>query len=290
MIKSMTGYGKASHEHGPKKITAEVKSLNSKGLDASLKTSSIFREKELEIRKYVSEQMIRGKVEVALYVESTETEKRTDLNIALGKQYHEQLKALAEAIDSPPADYLSLILRMPDILTSEKLELTDDEWEVAQKVLAEAVENNDAFRTQEGSHLEKDLSQRIATIGELKEKVRDFAGERAERVRVKLAEALKQLEDRDFTDENRFEQELIYYLEKLDITEELVRLEGHCNYFVETMGESGGQGKKLGFIVQEIGREINTIGSKANHAEIQRLVVQMKDELEKIKEQILNIL
>lgn len=290
MIKSMTGYGKASAEFGSKKITAEIKSLNSKGLDASVKVSGIYREKELEIRGLVSEKLIRGKVDVALYTESADGEKNTDVNLALGRQYHAQLKSLAEAIGSEPADYLSLVVKMPDVFTSEKPELSEEEWLVAKGVLDEAMRAFEEFRTQEGSHLEQDLSQRITSITSLKDQVGEFAGERAAKVREKLSEALKQLSEREQPDPNRFEQELIYYLEKLDITEELVRLDGHMRYFLETMADDAGQGKKLGFIGQELGREINTIGSKANHAEIQHLVVQMKDELEKIKEQILNIM
>ena len=290
MIKSMTGYGKASAEFGSKKITAEIKSLNSKGLDASVKVSGIYREKELEIRGLVSEKLIRGKVDVALYTESADGEKNTDVNLALGRQYHAQLKSLAEAIGSEPSDYLSLVVKMPDVFTSEKPELSEEEWQVAKGVLDEAMRAFEEFRAQEGSHLEQDLRQRITSITALKDQVGEFAGERAAKVREKLADALKQLSEREQPDPNRFEQELIYYLEKLDTTEELVRLDGHMRYFLETLGEDAGQGKKLGFIGQELGREINTIGSKANHAEIQHLVVQMKDELEKIKEQILNIM
>lgn len=290
MIKSMTGYGKASAPFGPKTITAEIKSLNSKGFDASLKTSSVYREKELEIRSAVSAGVKRGKVEVALYTESAGEEKRTVVNHALGKAYYEQLKNLADTIGSAPEDYLALVLRMPDVLTSERPELTEEEWTVAKTVLGEAVDALNAFREQEGAHLEKDLRKRIENIRSLREQVQSHAGERSDEVRKRLLEAMDQLPDREQIDENRFEQELIYYLEKLDITEELVRLDGHCKYFLETLDEEAGQGKKLGFIGQEIGREINTIGSKANHTEIQRLVVQMKDELEKIKEQVLNIL
>lgn len=286
----MTGYGRASAAFGSRKITAEIKSLNSKGLDASVKTGSLYREKELEIRGVISEKLIRGKVDLALFSESTETEKRTEVNIPLGKQYYDQLKKLADAIGTEPADYLSLIVKMPDIFSSEKPDLSEEEWAVASEVLTEAIKELDDFREQEGRHLEQDLRTRIETIDTLKDRIAEHAGERAVRVREKLAEALKQLEEREHTDENRFEQELIYYLEKLDITEELVRLKGHNSYFLETLDEAPGQGKKLGFICQEIGREINTIGSKANHTEMQRYVVEMKDELEKIKEQILNIM
>lgn len=290
MIKSMTGYGRSSAEFGSKKITAEIKSLNSKGLDASIKSSSLYREREAEIRSMVSEKLVRGKIDLAIFSESTEDEKRSEINVTLAKQYYDQLKTLADAIGTEPADYFSLILRMPDIFSAERPELTDEEWAVAQQVIADAIQQLDEFRNQEGNYLEKDLRQRIETIEQLKDKIAEHAGDRAIRVREKLAEALKQLSDREMADENRFEQELIYYLEKLDITEELVRLKGHCSYFTETLNEAPGQGKKLGFICQEIGREINTIGSKANHTEIQRFVVEMKDELEKIKEQILNIM
>lgn len=286
----MTGYGKASVEVNQKKITVEIKSLNSKGLDASIKTSSLFREKEHDIRRVIGAAMVRGKVEVALYTESLVEEQRNVLNQELGQQYYQQLKSLGQAIDNPPTDYLSIIVRMPDMYAAEKQELSAEEWAAAQQVLNEAIVNHDAFRIQEGQHLQEDLVDRIATIEGLKEQIASLAADRKESVRTKLTEALAQIEDRDRVDDNRFEQELIYYLEKLDITEELVRLKGHCNYFIETIADESGQGKKLGFIVQEIGREINTIGSKANHVEIQRFVVQMKDELEKIKEQILNIL
>lgn len=285
----MTGYGRASADFGSKKIVAEVKSLNSKGLDASIKVASLYREKEAEIRSLVSEKLIRGKVDLTLFYESAEEEKRTEINIGLGKQYFNQLKSLADAIGIEPADYLSLIVRMPDVFTSEKPELDDEEWRTAFDVVADAVDQLNAFRDQEGRHLEQDLKQRVITIESLKEKIAALAGDRAKGVREKLSEALKQIDERDI-DENRYEQELIYYLEKLDITEELVRLSGHCGYFLEVLAEDPGQGKKLGFICQEIGREINTIGSKANHTEIQRYVVEMKDELEKIKEQILNIM
>lgn len=286
----MTGYGKASAEVNQKKITVEIKSLNSKGLDASIKTSSLFREKEHDIRKVIGAAMIRGKIEVALYTESLEEEQRNVLNQELGQKYYEQLSTLAQSIGNPPTDYLSIIVRMPDMYAAEKQELNEDEWAVAQQVLNEAIKNHDAFRLQEGEYLQTDLASRIATIEELKERVAALAADRAVGVRTKLTDALSQIVERERADDNRFEQELIYYLEKLDITEELVRLKGHCNYFIETIAEEAGQGKKLGFIGQEIGREINTIGSKANHVEIQRFVVQMKDELEKIKEQILNIL
>ncbi len=290
MINSMTGYGRASADFGSKKIVAEIKSLNSKGLDASIKVASLYREKEAEIRSMISEKIVRGKVDLTLFYESAEEEKRTEINVSLGKQYYAQLKSLADAIGTEPADYFSLILRMPDIFSSEKAELTDEEWAVAQQVLADAIQQLEEFRNQEGSYLEKDLRQRIDTIEQLKNKIAERAGDRTIRVREKLAEALKQLSDHEMADENRYEQELIYYLEKLDITEELVRLQGHCVFFLEVLDGEPGQGKKLGFICQEIGREINTIGSKANHSEIQRYVVEMKDELEKIKEQILNIM
>lgn len=289
MINSMTGYGRASADFGSKKIVAEIKSLNSKGLDASIKVASLYREKEAEIRSMISEKIVRGKVDLTLFYESAEEEKRTEINVSLGKQYYAQLKSLADAIGVEPADYLSLIVRMPDVFSSEKPELDDQEWQTALGVIAKAVTQLNDFRRQEGNHLKQDLNHRIATIELLKEKIVALANDRTRGVREKLSEALKQIEERDF-DENRYEQELIYYLEKLDITEELVRLQGHCVFFLEVLDGEPGQGKKLGFICQEIGREINTIGSKANHSEIQRYVVEMKDELEKIKEQILNIM
>lgn len=290
MIKSMTGFGKASAQFGTKKITAEIKSLNSKGLDTMIKTSSLYREKEAEIRGLISEKVIRGKVDLALFAESDEEKPQAEINIDLARDYHRQLQELAKATSTTPVDFLSLIMRMPDILSSRRQELSNDEWEVARTVIADAVAAFDAFRMQEGGHLEADLLLRISNIQSLQEKIESQAGDRIELVKARLKDALDALDDNTRVDQNRFEQELIYYLEKFDITEELVRLQNHCNYFKETLNEPAGQGKKLGFISQEIGREINTLGSKANHAGIQRLVVQMKDELEKIKEQVLNIM
>lgn len=290
MIKSMTGYGKASAQFGAKKITAEIKALNSKGLDAMIKTSSLYREKEAELRGLLSEKVIRGKVDLVLFAESDEEKPQAEINIELARDYHRQLQELADATGTAPVDFISLIMRMPDILNSRRQELSEEEWKVAQVVVAEALKSFDAFRMQEGGHLESDLLLRIANIQSLQKEIEAQAGDRIELVKSRLKEALASIEDNSRVDQNRFEQELIYYLEKFDITEELVRLQNHCNYFKETLNETAGQGKKLGFISQEIGREINTLGSKANHAGIQRLVVQMKDELEKIKEQVLNIM
>ena len=290
MIKSMTGYGKASAEWSNKKIVVEVKSLNSKGLDASVKSSSLYREKELEIRGLLTEKVVRGKVDLVIYAESDADSTPTRVDEKLALKYYEQLRSLAESFGQKDVDYLGTVVRLPDVLSSEKPELEDAEWQVAGMVLHEALDALNASRNREGGHLEVDLRQRVDNIVQLQKEVEGQAGERLRSIKNRFSQALTELSSPDKLDQNRYEQELIYYMEKLDITEELVRLQNHCNYFLETLDEPPGQGKKLGFIGQEMGREINTLGSKANHAGIQRLVVQMKDELEKIKEQVLNIM
>jgi len=290
MIKSMTGYGKATAEIGNKKVTVEIKSLNSKGLDVMIKTNSIYREKELELRSWLSNTVVRGKVDLAIYSEAGDEEKRTVINKDLAKAYFAELNDIAIEIGHFPEDYLSLIMRMPDIMKTDRPELAPDEWQQILAVINEAYGLYDDFRKKEGDNLERDLLHRVGEIRRLKTAIGAIAHERTDKKRDKLSQALREIEASGAMDENRLEQELIYYLEKFDITEEQVRLDSHLQYFMEILTDETEQGRKLGFVCQEIGREINTIGSKANHAEIQRMVVQMKDELEKMKEQSLNVL
>lgn len=286
----MTGYGKAECQLKDRKIVIEVKSLNSKNLDIYTKIPGIYREKELEIRNLVSKNLHRGKVEFILYYEVNEENKATSINANVVKNYVQQLKTLAHDLNLESEQLLQMALRLPDTLTSEKEEIDEKDWSEIVSAIEKALEQLDAFRVQEGKYLKEDIEQRIKNIEEKKDQVTPFEKNRIEKIKTRLKESLhKTFDDKDY-DKNRFEQELIYYMEKLDITEEKVRLTNHCNYFIEMLNEPESNGKKLGFISQELGREINTIGSKANDSDIQKLVVLMKDELEKIKEQMLNIL
>jgi len=291
MIKSMTGYGKAECELKDRKVTIEIKSLNSKNLDIYTKIPGLYREKELEIRNSISKKLQRGKVEFVLYYEVTDDKKATNINADVVKNYYNQLKDVATDLDLQTSEQLlQMAIRLPDTLTTERDEIDQEDWKDINKAALEAMDQLDNFRVQEGAYLQKDIVQRIEKIEKCKEDITPFELERTEKIRAKLTESLNSLNTDQEIDKNRFEQELIYYLEKLDITEEKVRLTNHCNYFIEMINEPESNGKKLGFITQEIGREINTIGSKANNSEIQKFVVLMKDELEKIKEQMLNIL
>jgi len=290
MIKSMTGYGKAECELKDRKVVIEIKSLNSKNLDLYTKIPGIYREKELEIRNLISKKLLRGKVEFILYYEVTDDNKATTINSNVVKSYVHQLKSIAKELDLNAEQILQMAIRLPDTLNSDKDEIDENDWSVIIKTIEKALNQLDEFRIQEGAYLNKDMEMRIARIEELKNEIAPFEINRTEKVRTRLRENLNNLTNDNEYDKNRFEQELIYYLEKLDITEEKVRLTNHCNYFIEMLNEKESNGKKLGFISQEIGREINTIGSKANDSDIQKLVVLMKDELEKIKEQMLNIL
>lgn len=287
----MTGFGKAISEVPGKKITVEVRSLNSKGLDLSLRVPYMYKEKELELRTEIGKQLERGKVDVSVYTESTNEAMPVAINKALARSYHKELKALSEELGENSKELLSLVVKMPDVLKAERevVELDENEWKQVKATVDKAIEAFQKFRDDEGGSLEKEFNSRIAIIASLLQEVLALDGLRIqnikERIRTNLAEAI----DKEKIDSNRFEQELIYYIEKLDITEEKLRLKTHLDYFMETMKEPGA-GRKLGFISQEIGREINTIGSKANDSAIQKLVVQMKDELEKIKEQMLNVL
>lgn len=287
----MTGYGKAECELKDKKVTVEIKTLNSKNLDIFTKIPGIYREKELEIRSEISKTLERGKVEFVLYYESTNDSKATTINTTVVKNYYDQLKNVADELNiNAQEQMLQTIMRLPDTLYIEHEEINNEEWEVIFNTIQKAIGQVNEFRLQEGLYLQKDMEQRIRSIEQLKEHLATFENDRIEKVKQRLKDNIKTLLEDNEIDKNRFEQEIIYYLEKLDITEEKVRLTNHCQYFNEMLNQGNAIGKKLGFIAQEIGREINTIGSKANDSDIQKDVVLMKDELEKIKEQVLNIL
>lgn len=285
MIQSMTGFGKHVVQLPSKKITIEIKSLNSKNLDINARIPQIYREKELELRKMIADSLLRGKIDFGLYVEITGEETTSEINEGVVKKYMEQLRNIAEG---DAIKLLELALRMPDTLKSEKGDIDEQEYLSIKDAMKEALLKIRRFRDTEGSVLEKDFKLRLKTLGNLLDEVQNIDTERLESIRERLERALSELQVE--VDANRFEQELIYYLEKYDITEEKVRLANHLKYFETTLNSEESNGKKLGFIAQEIGREINTIGSKANFAPMQQIVVQMKDELEKIKEQMLNVL
>jgi len=291
MIKSMTGYGKETIVLPEKKITVEIKSLNSKQFDFNIRIPSFYREKEQEIRQLVAHRLVRGKVDFFLHAELSGSNNSYAINKSLALSYYRQLKDVEFDLDvDTKSDYLGLIMRMPDVLQAEDTELNAEEWIAIKTGLEQALININRFREEEGAILYDDISARIHTILNLMEQVTPFEEQRIGNVRQKLEKEMQTWIESGRADQNRFEQELIFYIEKLDITEEKVRLKRHCDYFLETMTAKDAQGKKLGFIAQEIGREINTMGSKANEANIQKIVVQMKDELEKIKEQLFNIL
>lgn len=291
MIVSMTGFGKALCQVNDKTLKIEIRALNSKNLDLSIKAPQQYREKENAIRNLVSATLERGKIEVILSLESQGTNSVVSLNKALLKTYYQEMKQIAEELGVGASENLfTALMRMPEIFKSESEPLDPQEWEIIERGIQDALEQLQAFRLSEGQHLQQDILLRIELIGSLSKQIETFEPKRIDNVRERLLKALSDLGENVRKDENRFEQELIYYLEKFDITEEKVRLAKHLEYFTETVKDQAAGGKKLGFITQEIGREINTIGSKANDADIQKLVVQMKDELEKIKEQLLNIL
>ena len=292
MIQSMTGYGKTVVAYKDKKINVEVKSLNSKQLDLQTRIAPIYREKEMEIRQMVSEALLRGKVDFSLWIEKDTVVDATPVNGALMENYYCQLKTIAENIGCPePQDWIYTLTRMPDVLTKTESEvLSDEEWAVARDAVSQALAALVDFRKQEGAALERKFAEKIDNIEQLLHDIEPWEKQRVEKIRGRIIDGLKQIPEADY-DKNRLEQELIYYIEKLDISEEKQRLANHLKYFRETMAEpAGGQGKKLGFIAQEMGREINTTGSKSNQAEMQNIVVKMKDELEQIKEQVLNAL
>ncbi len=292
MILSMTGYGKADKQFATKKIHAEIKSLNSKNLDLSTRIAPIYREKEMEIRNLIATNLERGKVDFCIWVEKDTTTLTTPINAEVASDYLRQIRQISEQnglpIDATAA--WTALVRMPDITTPVSVEeLTEEEWVVARETIEAAMAQLMDFRQQEGNALAQKFTQNIERIGELLSQIEPYETARVEKIRTRLEERLAELKGVDY-DKNRLEQELIYYIEKLDISEEKQRLTNHLSYFRETMLNGHGQGKKLGFIAQEMGREINTTGSKSNQAEMQNIVVRMKDELEQIKEQVLNVL
>lgn len=286
MIQSMTGFGKATLQLATKKVTIEIKSLNSKGLDLNTRMPSVYREMELNLRNQIAQSLERGKIDFSLFVEITGEETSSKINAPIIKGYIAQMREILPEAD--PTELMKMAVRMPDALKTERDDIDPEEWKQIQSVIDQALNNINQFRKDEGVTLEKEFLHRIANILNLMNQALAYDVERVETVKTRLRAALDELKEN--VDENRFEQELIFYLEKYDITEEKVRLESHLNYFKETLAGSEANGRKLGFITQEMGREINTMGSKSNHSEMQKLVVMMKDELEKIKEQVLNVL
>ena len=291
MIQSMTGYGKAVVAFKEKKIHVEIKSLNSKQLDLNTRIAPLYREKEMEMRQMVAEALIRGKVDMSVWVEKDTSVDPTPINAQLVENYYQQIKAIADKTGIPtPEDWFYTLLRMPDVMTKTDVEeLDDEEWKVVKDGVAEALKNLVDFRTQEGAALQKKFTEKIDNIAKLMGEIEPYEKSRVQKIKARIIDGLQQIPTADY-DKNRLEQELIYYIEKLDISEEKQRLTNHLKYFRDTMNEPAGQGKKLGFIAQEMGREINTTGSKSNQAKMQNIVVKMKDELEQIKEQVLNAL
>ena len=292
MIQSMTGYGKAVVTFKEKKINVEIKSLNSKALDLSTRIAPLYREKEMEIRQTVAKSLERGKVDFAIWIEKDAVVDAAPINTALVENYYKQIKAISAQTGIPePTDWYATLLNLPDVTTkTDTEELTDEEWTVASQVIGQAIDALVAFRKQEGAALQQKFNEKVDNIEHLLSQIEPYEKSRIEKIRQNIIKGLEQIPNADY-DKNRLEQELIYYIEKLDISEEKQRLTNHLKYFRETMNEEGhGVGKKLGFIAQEMGREINTTGSKSNQAEMQNIVVKMKDELEQIKEQVLNAL
>ncbi len=291
MIQSMTGYGKAVVAYKGKKINVEVKSLNSKTLDLSTRIAPLYREKEMEIRQTISAKVVRGKVDFSIWIEKENSVDAVSINAALVENYTRQIRDIAEKTGLPvPTDWFSLLLRLPDVTAKTDVEvLEDEEWAAARQCVETALDQLVAFRTQEGAALERKFNEKVDNIEQLLHSIEPYEKARVEKIKARIIDGLKNIPDVEY-DKNRLEQELIYYIEKLDISEEKQRLANHLKYFRETMSDGCGQGKKLGFIAQEMGREINTTGSKSNNAEMQNIVVKMKDELEQIKEQVLNAL
>ena len=286
----MTGYGKAVVAYKDKKINVEIKSLNSKQLDLQARIAPLYREKEMEVRQMIAQAVERGKVDFALWIEKDAVAEATPVNTALMQSYLSQLKAFATDQHIENTDWMQILVRMPDVLTKTEQEvLTDEEWAITRQTVEKAIEALVNFRCQEGAALEKKFNEKIDNIERLMAEIEPYEKSRVEKIRQRITDGLQQIPGVEY-DKNRLEQELIYYIEKLDISEEKQRLSNHLKYFRETMRDGHGQGKKLGFIAQEMGREINTTGSKSNQAEMQNIVVQMKDELEQIKEQVLNAL
>jgi uncharacterized protein (TIGR00255 family) len=285
----MTGFGKATKEFEHKTVSVEIRSLNSKNIDLNLRLSSIYRDKEHELKSEITKLLERGKIDLSIYVESKKVEMPVEVNTELAKSYYNKIKQLAIELNEPQTNLLSYVLKMPDVLKAERKEPNEEDWKDILEVIYSAIVSLNQFREDEGRSIEKDFMDRLSIIADSLEKIKEHDVARIQSIRDRIRKNLEEVVGRDKVDHNRFEQELIYYIEKLDINEEKVRLKTHLDYFMKTMKEPAG-GRKLNFIGQEIGREINTIGSKANDAEMQKLVVLMKDELEKIKEQTNNVL
>ena len=290
-MKSMTGFGKATAEIPGKKVTVEVRSLNSKQLDLNLRLPYLYKEKELELRTDISKQIERGKVDITVFTEANQDSLPIAINKTLAKTYYKELKALSTELGESNQNLLALVVKMPDVMKAERevVELDEAEWKQIKATVDKAIDAFQKFRSDEGKILSNEFTTRIGLIDNLLTEVVKMDASRVENIRTRIKNSIAEAIEKEKIDQNRFEQELVYYIEKLDITEEKLRLKTHIDYFLNTMKEAG-SGRKLGFISQEIGREINTIGSKANDATVQKLVVQMKDELEKIKEQLLNVL
>jgi uncharacterized protein (TIGR00255 family) len=287
----MTGFGKASCEYNNKKIVIEIKSLNSKQLDVQTRIAALYREKDIELRNAIAARLERGKIDLSLYIEDAGSTAATRINQAIVENYKQQITDTCNALGMPiPDNMMEIILRMPETLKTEVSVLDENEWHVILNLLDQAFAQIEAFRIQEGQSLYNMFMSKINAIGTLLAEVEPYEGERLTKIKARIEEGLKTLEEKITVDRNRLEQEMIFYIEKLDINEEKVRLRNHLNYFIETMDKEHAPGKKLGFIAQEMGREINTLGSKSNHSEMQIIVVKMKDELEQIKEQVLNVL
>ena len=290
MVHSMTGYGKAAVELPHKKLTIEIKSLNSKQFDLFTRIPMIYREKEIGLRNWLSKELERGKIDLSFTVEHISKDVSATIDHTLLKQYHQEITALSHELNiSLPQDWFQTLLRLPDVMKQDAEELNEEEWSIIEKTIQKAVNELIGFRVQEGEMLRNLVEEKIENIRQLLQEIEPYESERIEKVKSRIHDGLATLENKEY-DTNRFEQEMIYYIEKLDVNEEKSRLTNHLDYFIETLDEKKSQGKKLGFIAQEMGREINTLGSKSNHSDMQRIVVRMKDELEQIKEQILNVL
>jgi uncharacterized protein (TIGR00255 family) len=290
MIQSMTGFGKTVSELPDKKITIEIKSLNSKQLDINMRTPQIYREKEMQMRNELMQALERGKIDLTINVERLSGDMSIQINQPVLENYLAQIRSIAEGLHiAEPEDWFSILLHMPDVVKNDVSQGDESEWDVVHAAMLDAVRSLTDFRIQEGAMLQHLFETKIGNIAQLLVQVDIYEDERIEKIKSRIMENLSKLTDADY-DKSRFEQELIYYIEKFDINEEKNRLDNHLKYFIDTLHSGHGQGKKLGFIVQEIGREINTLGSKSNHAEMQKIVVQMKDELEQIREQVLNVL
>ena len=290
MIQSMTGFGKVTAELPSKKVTVEVKALNSKQLDLSTRIPGIYKDKEMMVRSLLLQEVERGKVDFSIFIEYIGKDTPTQINLAAIEGYYNQIKVVADKLNIPvPADWFTTLLRLPEAIKSDISEVDESEWEVVMNTIKDAISHLKDFRIQEGAMLQKLFEQKIANIASLLERIGEFDSERIEKIKARISESIAKLNGVEI-DNNRFEQEMIYYIEKLDVNEEKNRLDNHLKYFVTTMKNGHGQGKKLGSFAHEIEREKNTLGSKSNHAEMQQIVVQMKDELEQIKEQVLNVL